>query len=112
MLSIYNSYDDIFEYIPFFQVPLRHLASELFDEFGIRDEEELDNNLKKAFEVCCTLHIPIKEHFKKVYLYAQGQIHTDWLLSDMASYLLLLNGNTRNHVVAKAQMYLVNKKHI
>lgn len=110
MLSIYDPYEEVFEYIPFYQAPLRHLASELLPEFGIRSEEELEQNLEKAFEVCLAMHIPIKEHFKKVFLYTDGQLYTDWLLSDMGSYLLLINGNTRNYYVARAQMYIINRE--
>ena len=105
MLSIYDPYEEVFFNIPAFRVPLRHLASELLDEFGISNEAEFEKIMEKAFDVCFTLDIPINVHFRKIFLYANDQLITDWLLSDLATYLLLMNGDVRNYKVAQAQVY-------
>ena len=107
-VNIYDHLDDIIDSERFSRIPLRHLASELMEEFWYNDENDLQNSLTQAFEVCCALNIPINLHFKKVYLYFDNSLKSDWLLSDLGSYLLLINGNTRNPNVARARLYLIS----
>jgi len=109
MLSIYDPYEDVFER-PLYNIPLRHMASELMKDFGFANTAELNDSLQRTFEVCLIMNIPITDHFKKVYLYANHDLTTDWLLSDLATYLLLMNGNNRNYNVARARMYIAAMK--
>jgi len=51
------------------------------------------------------LHIPIKNHFRRVFLYSNTGLETDWLLSDLGAYLLLMNAGHRNYYTARAQLY-------
>lgn len=108
MLSIYDPLEDLMAAARFREVPLRHLASELKKEFGYQSDEELQNAIHNAFEVCCLLDIPISLHFRNVYIYEGNELRTDWLLSDLGSYLLLINGDAHNLNVAKARLYLVS----
>jgi hypothetical protein len=104
MIIVYDPYDDFTDYFPPPQVQLTHLASELVDAYGYK-EQELNYAIEHAFNVCLALDIPIEFHFKRVYLDIDHQLTTDWMLSDLGSYLLLISGNSHNPNVARARMY-------
>ena len=111
MLSIYeyDHLDNIIDSLHYSRIPLRHLASELVNEFGY-EEEHMKNALEQAFELCFVTDIPIDLHFKKVYLYEGNALRTDWMLSDLASYMVLMNGDVHNPNVARARLYLLHRK--
>lgn len=90
--------------------PLRYLASELMDEMGYHTEQDLEQAISRAFELCCALHINIPMHFRKVFVFDPQGIHTDWQLTDVATYLLLVNGNSRNPRVAEAQLFILRSR--
>lgn len=108
MLSIYDPLEDVLYFERFRSVPLRHMASELMRDFDYDTTEELQQALNNAFEVCAIMHIPINVHFRKVYIYESNMLRTDWLLSDLGTYLLLINGNTHNPNVARARVAMLN----
>ncbi len=109
MLSVYDQRNDILNSFDFSNVPLRHLASELMQEYGYEDNS-LKVAMEQAFEMCVIMDIPIRTHFKKVYLYENGELRSDWMLSDVGSYLLLMNGDVHTPNVAKARMYMLYSK--
>lgn len=82
----------------------RHLFSELVAEIGYADDSDIRYALTRSFEVCCSMHIPIEENFKRVYRYSNNQLQEDWQLSDLGCYLLIINGKASNPNVAKAQL--------
>jgi hypothetical protein len=85
-----------------------HLASVLIDECVYDDASALDAAMQRTFQVCLQLQVPIRQHFQPVHVHdMSGHIQDDWALSDLAFYLLLLNGNARNEAVAYAQAYAV-----
>lgn len=94
----------------YLRMPLRHLASELMEEMGYHSEADLQHAMVRAFEVCCSMHINIPQHFRQVYVFDKEGIHTDWQLTDLASYLLLINGNSCNARVAEAQLYFLRNR--
>src|SRR5216684_5413284 len=106
LLSLYDPYEDFFDSDKYHTVPLPCLASELATAYGFTDKADLEHALNEAFEVCLLTGIPIREHFKRVYLCENDCLVTDWLLSELGSYLLLINGNARNPAVAKARVYV------
>lgn len=63
------------------------------------------DTLFRTFKVCSALEIPINDNFKKIYRYDGQQMITDWKLSPLACYLLMLNGNPQNPSVAKVQLF-------
>src|SRR5436853_7393617 len=113
MLKIYDYLDELLEddyRRSMNPIPLRHLASDVMDQLGYCNEGDLHNALMRAFEVCCSLHIPISENFKKVYRYKDNLVEIDWQISDLGCYLLLINGNSCNPNVAKAQLRAIISK--
>lgn len=87
-----------------------HLASVLIDSGAYQDFHELDEAVLRSFQICLQLQIPITQHFRRIHVYDhQGAIESDWALSDLGFYLLLLNGNARNPAVAHAQAWALRK---
>ena len=112
MLKKYDPLEDYLEeerMYSFLQKPLVHLASELMDELGYHTNGDFELALARTFDVCCSLRIHIPSHFRKVYVYDEHGLHTDWQLTEFGSYLLLVNGNSRNARVAISQLYFLRK---
>ncbi len=105
MIKLYDHLDELLEDNHKRNVnALRYLASELMDDLGYNNEIDLRNAMLRAFEVCCTLRIPISDNFRKVYRFNNDSVVVDWQVSDLGCYLLLINGNSCNPNVAKAQI--------
>lgn len=83
------------------------LVSDLMEDLGYRNENDLHHALMRAFEICCTMHISIADNFKRIYRYNDNLVEVDWEVSDLGCYLLLINGNSCNPNVAKAQLYAI-----
>lgn len=110
MLKLYDHLDELLEHqqsIKMHTMPYRHLVSELMDMLGYSDKNDLHAALMRAFETCCVLQIPIAANFRKVYRYHENAVEIDWQVSDLGCYLLLINGNTCNPHVAKAQLQAI-----
>jgi hypothetical protein len=63
------------------------------------------DTLFRTFKICSTLDISIDDNFKKIYRYDGQKLVTDWQMSPLACYLLMLNGNPMNPSVAKVQLF-------
>jgi hypothetical protein len=112
MLRIYDPVSDLLDYEEvsrWNRVPLRYLAGCLQEDLGYKDEAELQQALSRTFDVCCLMHIPIRDHFRQVWVCDRNGLRTDWQLSDLGLYLLLVNGNSCNPHVARAQLFLLGK---
>jgi hypothetical protein len=110
-----KKYDHLDEYLDHehirarFEIPQRCLASHLMEELEL-NEEELHAAMQRTFDVCCLMDIEIRQHFRQVYISDASGTRTDWLMSDFGSYLLLINGQTTNPNVARAQVYFLKKQ--
>jgi hypothetical protein len=106
MITLYDHLDEVLEdeNKKMHSMPLRHILSEFMEDLGYCDESDVNKALLRAFEVCCTLQISIPAHFEKFYRFHDNRLEVDWLLSDLGCYLLLINGNSCNPTVAKAQL--------
>lgn len=91
---------------PYINTP--HIASSLIDESIYDDEASLDAALERTFQVFLIMQIPIQQHFRKVHVHdSEGHVQEDWALSDLAFYLLLLNGDVHKPPVARAQAFAI-----
>lgn len=114
MLSKKNYFDDTIDLESIHQrgrVKLTIVASELMEQLGYYDLSDFNAALMRSLEVCTALRIPIKVNFQKFYKLQDNELIADWYLSDLAGYLISINGNTCNPNVAKAQLqFLFNTK--
>jgi hypothetical protein len=107
MLKLYDHLDAILEQQRkrdmkafYFQ----YWVSDLRDELEYDDEKSLHEALQRSFEICCRTGIPIEENFRRVYRFTDTEMKEDWQLSDLACYLLIINGASNNPYVARAQL--------
>lgn len=60
-------------------------------QLGFGNEEELSDGLEKTFKLCRQLSISIDEHFERVFFSRGPDIYSDWKISRLGLYLLIIN---------------------
>jgi hypothetical protein len=111
-MILYNPFDEIYERQiakNLHQKRLNYLASELMEFCGYENDQDFQLAMGRTFEILCHNNIPISDHFKKIFSYGNNMLIIDWQLSDLACSLLLINGNSKNPHVAKAQINFINQ---
>ncbi|MEO8085981.1 MAG: hypothetical protein ABI763_04125 [Bacteroidota bacterium] len=117
MLRLYDHLETIIEVHQdrqrFFEAHLPYFANEIMETLAIADADEIALALKRTFEAFSILHIPVHHNFKRVFRYDGENLITDWMVSSLAHYLIIINCNPANERVAKAQLYfaLTNPGH-
>jgi DNA-damage-inducible protein D len=76
-----------------------------YDKFELF--EEVIRTAKKA---CVNLNIPIKQHFKTVYICDKDNLYIDYCLSPFACYLITMNADPSYPRVAEAQLNFIYRK--
>ena len=114
MLKIYDSLHEILETSQFgytsSTVRLRYYASELLLRLGMdNDLETRSEAVRRTMKICHTAGISINQNFRQVYVHFDSELEPDWMLSSLAAFLFLLNGNPENPFVARAQLTLLLK---
>lgn len=84
-------------------------ASELIEQQGCSNLQELSQAVLRATEVCNCMHIPLQENFKLVFRSRDGEVVQDWKLSPTAYLLTALNADSRNEFVAQLQLEMVRQ---
>lgn len=110
MLKIYDYLDEVLATQQIRQTrhrqKLDYYASDIVERMGGQiTAEDFAETLFRTFKICSALDIPINDNFKKIYRFDGESMVTDWQLSSLACYLLMLNGNPMNPSVAKVQLY-------
>ena len=85
----------------------RDTASNLFDMLGYDDAGDAALILERAKAICRATGIPIGQHFRPVFVHSAGGIRTDYLLTDLACYLIIINADAGHPAVARAQVYFL-----
>jgi DNA-damage-inducible protein D len=80
------------------------LASHLLECLGYTTMGPILKAVNNAIAACATLGIPINENFQE---FASPDHSKDWKLSRFACYLTVMNGDSRNPQVARAQAYFI-----
>lgn len=116
MLKIYDYLEAVMEEHNnrqwFFETRLNFFASEIMETLDIEDANEMATALGRALQVCGSLHIPVNNNFKKVFRFNGRHLLTDWKISSLACYLIIINCDPANEQVAKAQLFFaMNQAH-
>lgn len=113
MLKVYDYIEEVLATDHFRQAidraNLRYYASDLMQQLGESDLHFRTEAVRHAMQVCHAAGIPLNKNFKKIYVNTGFEMELDWLMSPLASYLFLINGNPENPLVAKAQLVLLMK---
>jgi len=88
---------------------LTFYASDLLNQQGCDSMSTLEQAVKRATEVCSSMHLPLRENFKVVFRSQNGKLVQDWRLSPMAYLLMVLNADSHNALVARAQVEMVRR---
>lgn len=88
---------------------LSFYASDLLNQKGCRTMDEVSLALRRATQVCNSMHLPLRENIKVVYRAQNGEVVQDWRLSPMAYLLMVLNADSRNDLVAHLQVEMVKR---
>lgn len=92
----------------FINQTLGYKASNLWDK-GFETPEELSRAVARAMRACRRSGIPVREHFKPVYISDEEEhlVARDWKLSKFAYLLVLLNAETEHPLVSRLQVRLI-----
>lgn len=88
---------------------LIHYASDLLPELELIDEVDFMSSIQKAKQVMATLHMPVEEHFRRIYRTREGLVYCDYKLSHVAYLLVGINGDVSNKKVASIQYELIKR---
>lgn len=88
---------------------VRDTASHVLAMLGYEDDQEKDAVVGRALCVCRTMHIPITQHFRKVYVQSPEGLKEDFLVTDLGCYLLTVNANAQHPAVGCAQVYFLTQ---
>lgn len=110
MLKQYDNWDNTIILMEEPQIPRKYIcyASELTDRLKI-SEEDFEDAMQRAFNACVSLNIPIKTNFKSVFRSFEDYLVTDWKLSSLACYLIIINADPANAAVARVQLLFATK---
>jgi hypothetical protein len=92
------------------EAPIKYIcyASDLRDRLKLKDEE-LEIAVERAFKACRSLNISVSKNFKSVFRPYNDQLVTDWKLSSLACYLIVINANPEIPAVARVQILFAAK---
>lgn len=87
---------------------LNYKASNLWSK-GFETPEGLSQAVARAMRVCRSTGIPLREHFKPVYVSDDEEhlVVQDWRLSKFAYLLVLLNAERERPLVGRLQVRLI-----
>jgi hypothetical protein len=114
-LIIYPSYYDRHSILEEFEEQINeqglvHYASCLLEK-GLPDEDDLEAALQKAIIAVSAARLPMHRHFRKIFVWDDHDMKTDWLVSDLGLQLILMNANVANPLVARWQIEILSNMH-
>ncbi len=88
-----------------------HFKATSLHEAGFESFDELYRAVERAMRTCRNAGIPVREHFKSVYISDENEhlVIQDWMLSKFAYLLVMLNGMPDNPLVGQLQVRLIQK---
>lgn len=90
---------------------LRYCASDLMQTTHL-SAASIEPALHRAIRACSSLGIAPHDHFKKFYRMQKEGVSTDWKLSNMGLKLTILNIDPVNPLIARLQIYLLEKMQV
>jgi hypothetical protein len=100
--------DTIFEDIRSIDCHFRCL--DLMESLGYNNFDTFEIAIESAKKACYSLDIPLRYHFKTVFIDDGKSIHKEYLFSHLACYLITMNADSSFPAVARAKLYFLNKK--
>jgi hypothetical protein len=73
------------------------------------DDVQFKHALDRAISACKSLNISINDNFQKVFSNKEEEISLQWNLTPLACYLIIINLNPSDFLVARAQLMFYYK---
>jgi DNA-damage-inducible protein D len=89
-----------------------YFASDLMASLDYDDRDRFEEAVHKAMQSCATLNIPVRYHFRIVFVSHRNGLYGDYRLSSFACYLITMNADPGYPAVARAQHILATGKEI
>ena len=96
----------------FLDAKMDYFVSEIPMLLNMDDETEITQSLTNAMEACRSVKLPINRNFKRIFRYNGNDIIADWKISSLAFYLMVINCNPSNELVAQAQIHFALKNSV
>lgn len=93
-VSFWQDIEDLF-----FRRQCTHYVSQVMQQ-GIITADDLEQAVTKAIKTCALAGLPVHRHFQSIYV-CDKETQKDWLVSDLAFQLIVLNANATNPIIAK-----------
>ncbi|MAU25907.1 MAG: hypothetical protein CMH48_05815 [Muricauda sp.] len=79
--------------------------------YGFSGDQELSLAVKRALQICATLGLDTRKHFRYIYIVdlAERCVYREWRASKFGFYLVLCNGNPKNPFVGALQMEMLKE---
>jgi hypothetical protein len=100
-VSFWQDIEDLF-----FRRQCTHYVSQILPQ-EIIEADDLEQAVTRAINACALAGLPVHRHFQSIYVCAE-EIQKDWLVSDLAFQLIVLNANTANSIIAGMQVELLS----
>ena len=88
----------------------RFQCFDLMESLGYENYYLFEPAIESAKKACLSLNIPLRYHFKSVFIYDGSSIHKEYLFSHLACYLITMNADSSMPAVARAQLYFLKKR--
>ena len=90
----------------FFRQQCTHSVSQILQQ-GIIVADDPEQAVTRAIKACALAGLPVHRHFQSIYVCA-GETQKDWLVSDLAFQLIVLNANADDPIIAQMQVELLS----
>ncbi len=100
-VSFWQDIEDLF-----FRRQCTHYVSQVLQP-RIIAADDLEQAVTRAFKACALAGLPVHRHFQSIYVCAD-EIQKDWLVSDLAFQLIVLNASAANPIIARMQVELLS----
>jgi hypothetical protein len=91
-------------------MPASLLSTELMKALDYDDREQFNQVILAAMRVCQALDMPVRHHFKSIFISREAGIEQELKLSELACYFIVLNADPAHPAVAQAQYYFIKDK--
>jgi hypothetical protein len=82
-------------------------SQDLMKALEYDDRELFQQALFAAKKACTALDIPVRHHFKSVFISREDAIVREYKLSSLACYFVTMNADPSHPTVARAQYYFI-----
>jgi hypothetical protein len=89
------------------ELSLVYYASDAAEKMQFSSQDEFQDAVKRAMEICLYAGLSVRMNFKQIYKCSPDGVTYDWRLSALGFQLVCLNGSSENPFTARMQINLL-----